>query len=270
MPCGRARRRVRTQWAELVRANPAAGEFIAQGELWRSHFEDSAPVLRRLAEQYPAEAETAHTASAVYRSLAYFEPADTVIAAKIEENLLQANPGNREIMSRIGDIYADRDLFAKAAPYWDRIPQTAPGQSGGYLEAASIYWDYFDFDNALRLLHQGRKKLGDENLYSYEAGAIYENQRDYASAIGEYVKGSLAGGANSPADVRLMELARRPKLRDQIDQQTAKLVSAPNPSMGVVNLRVRVLEAQSRKPELETFLDSIAEQHYIHRAGGRG
>ena len=161
-------------------------------------------------------------------------------------------------MSRIGDIYADRDLFAKAAPYWDRIPQTAPGESGGYLEAASIYWDYFDFDNALRLLNQGRKKLGDENLYSYEAGAIYENQRDYARAIGEYVKGSLAGGANSPADLRLMELARRPKLRDQIDQQTAKLVSAPNPSMGVVNLRVRVLEAQGRKPELESFLDSIA------------
>jgi predicted Zn-dependent protease len=247
-------------WAELVRANPAAGDFIAQGELWRSHFEASAPVLRSLAEQYPAEPETAHTASAVYRSLAYFEPADTGIAAQIEQNLLQANPGNREIMSRIGDIYADRELFAKAAPYWDRIPQTAPGQSSGYLEAASIYWDYFDFDNALRLLNQGRKKLGDENLYNYEAGAIYENQRDYASAIGEYVKGSLAGGVNSPADVRLMELARRPKLRDQIDQQTAKLVTAPNPSMDVVSLRVRVLEAQSRKPELETFLDSIANR----------
>ena len=245
-------------WAELVRTNPAAGEFIAQAELWQSHFETSAPVLRSLAEQYPAAPETAHTASAVYRSLAYFEPADTVIAAQIEENLLQANPGNREIMSRIGDIYADRDLFAKAAPYWDRIPETAPGESGGYLDAASIYWDYFDFDNALRLLHQGRKKLGDENLYSYEAGAIYENQRDYARAIGEYVKGSLAGGANSPADLRLMELARRPTLRDQIDQQTAKLVSAPSPSMGVVNLRVRVLEAQGRKPELEGFLDSIA------------
>ena len=245
------------QWGELVRANPAAGEFIAQAELWRSHFEESAPVLRSLAEQYPAEPETAHTASAVYRSLAYFEAADTGIAAKIEENLLQANPGDREIMSRIGDIYADRELFAKAAPYWDRIPQTAPGQAGGYLDAASIYWDYFDFDNALRLLNQGRKKLGDENLYSYEAGAIYENQRDYARAIGEYVKGALAGGANSPADARLMELARRPKLSDQINQQTAKLVTGPNPSMDVVNLRARVLEAQSRKPDLETFLDSI-------------
>ena len=201
--------------------------------------------------------ETAQTASAVYRSLAYFEPADTEVAAKIEDNLLQANPGNSEIMSRIGDIYADRDLFAKAAPYWNRIPTIAPGQSAGYLEAASIYWDYFDFDNALRLLNEGRKKLGDENLYSYEAGAIYENQRDYARAIGEYVKGALAGGANSPADLRLLELARRPKLRDQVDQQTAKLITLPNPPMPAVYLRVRVLEAQNRKAEMETLLDSI-------------
>ena len=214
-------------------------------------------MLRALAKQYPADAETGHTASAVYRSLAYFEPADTETAAKIEDNLLQANPGNSEIMSRIGDIYADRDLFAKAAPYWDRIPTIAPGQSSGYLEAASIYWDYFDFDNALRLLKEGRQKLGDDNLYSYEAGAIYENQRDYARAIGEYVKGALAGGANSPADLRLMELARRSKLRDEVDRETARLVVLPNPAMAGVYLRVRVLEAQNRKPEMEAFLDSI-------------
>jgi predicted Zn-dependent protease len=246
------------EWDEVVRTNPAAGEFVAQAELWRSHFEDSAPVLRALAAQYPADPETGQTASTVYRSLAYFHPADTEVAAKIESNLLQANPGNSEIMSRIGDIYADRDLFAEAAPNWDRIPRIAPGQSAGYLEAASIYWDYFDFDNALRQLNEGRKKLGDENLYSYEAGAIYENQRNYARAIGEYVKGALAGGANSPADLRLLELARRPKLRDQVDQQTAKLITLPNPPMPAVYLRVGVLEALTRKSEMDTLLDSIA------------
>ena len=96
----------------------------------------------------------ARTASSVFRSLAYFEPADTDVAAKIEDNFLQANPTDTEIMARIGDIYADREQFVKAAPYWERIPQVAPGQSGGYLEAATIYWDYFDFDNAMRLARQ--------------------------------------------------------------------------------------------------------------------
>src|SRR5580704_12886986 len=103
-------------------------------------------------------------------------------------------------------------------------------------------------------MNEGRKKLGDENLYSYEAGAIYENQRDYAGAIREYVKGALSAGANSPLDLRLMELARRPKLRDQVDKQTAKLITFPNLSMQAVYLRVRVLETQNRKPEIETLL----------------
>jgi predicted Zn-dependent protease len=237
--------------------NPAAADFLAYANLWRSHFEESAPVLKSLAAQYPAEAEIGHTASSVYRSLAYFEPADTAIAAKIEDNLLQASPAETEIMARIGDIYADREQFAQAAPYWERIPQAAPGQPGGYLEAATIYWDYFDFDNALRLLRNGRDRLDNASLYSYEAGAIYENQRDYPRAIDEYVKGALSGPESS-AEFRLLQLAARPKFRDLVDQSTAKIVAAPNAAMRAVDLRVKVLEAQNRKPEMETFLDALA------------
>jgi len=238
--------------------NPAAADFLAYANLWRSHFEESAPVLQSLAAQYPAETEIGHTASSVYRSLAYFEPADTAVAAKIEDNLLQANPGNTEIMARIGDIYADRELFAQAAPYWERIPQVAPGQPGGYLEVATIYWDYFDFENALRLLSKGRDHLANASLYSYEAGAIYENQRDYPHAIDEYVKGAL-GAPESSSELRLLQLARRPKFRDLVDQSTAKIVG-PNAAMTSVDLRVKVLETQNRKPEMEAFLDSLANK----------
>jgi cellulose synthase operon protein C len=247
------------EWEEFVRKNPAAGSFLAQADLWRSHFEESAPVLEALAEEYPADQELGRTASSVYRSLAYFDPAKTAVAAKVEGSLLQANPGDTEILARIGDIYADRDLLAQAAPYWERIPRVAPGQAGGYLEAATIYWDYYDFGNALRLLGEGRKKLNDDNLFSYEAGAIYENQRDYPRAIEEYIKGALASGGESPAGSRLLELARRPKFRDLVNDDTAKAAAPPNPSAPALNLRAAVLEAQGRKPELEIYLDSIIQ-----------
>ena len=237
--------------------NPAAANFMANAYLWRSHFEDSAPMLKTLAAQYPAEAELANTASSVFRSLAYSQPSDTAIAAKIQDNLLQANPGNTEIMARIGDIYADRELFTQAAPYWERIPQVAPRQSAGYLEAATIYWDYFDFDNALHTLGKGRERLGNQDLYSYEAGAIYENQRNYPKAIDEYLKGALAA-PDSSAESRLLQLARRPKLRDSVDQASAKTVAGPGLSMTAVHLRVKVLEAQSRNREVESLLDSLA------------
>jgi tetratricopeptide (TPR) repeat protein len=246
-------------------SNPAAADFLANANLWRSHFEESAPVLKSLAAQYPAETEIARTASSVYRSLAYFDAADTAVAAKIEDNLLQANPGNTEILARIGDIYADRDRFAEAAPYWERIPRVAPGESGGYLEAATIYWDYYDFDNALRLLNQGRDRLLNPSLYAYEAGAIYESKREYPHAIEEYVKGALAGSSDSPAELRLLALARRPKFRELVDRRTAKIVAPSNPSMPAADLRaiylrVKVLETQSRKPEMEALLDAIANR----------
>jgi tetratricopeptide (TPR) repeat protein len=55
-----------------------------------------------------------------------------------------------------------------------------------------------------------------------------------------------------------LTLARRPKFRDLVDQATANIAPLPNPPMSAVNLRVQVLETQNRKPELESFLDAIA------------
>ena len=224
-------------------------------------------MLKALAEEYPAEPELGRTASSVFRSLAYFDPRKTSEAVKIEENLLAANPGSREILARIGDIYSDRELFSQAAPYWERIPKVAPGESGGYLEAATIYWDYYDFDNALRLLEEGRKKLGDVSLYGYEEGAIFEGKRDYPHAIREYANAALAANGESPALNRLLELARRPKFRDLVDQESERLASVSQYSMSGVNLRVRVLETENRKPELAAFLDAaIANATTIEQA----
>lgn len=248
------------EWEDYVRKNPAAGQELAEEEIWRSHFEESAPVLKALAAEYPAELELDRTASSVFRSLAYIDPAKTHVAATIEENLLAVNPGDTETLARIGDIYADRELFADAAPYWERIPKVAPGESGGYLEAATIYWDYFDFDSALRLLNEGRKKRGDATLYGYEEGAIYEGKRDYPSAIHEYAKAGLATNGESPALSRLLELARRPKYRDLVNEETEKLASATPDSLAAINLRVRVLEAQNRKPELIVFLNAAVDR----------
>jgi cellulose synthase operon protein C len=247
-------------WDAYVRKNPAAGQELADAETWRSHFEQSAPVLKALAAKYPAEPELDRTASSVFRSLAYFDPANTYIAAKIEENLSAVNPADTEILSRIGDIYADRELFSDAAPYWERIPKVAPGEAGGYLEAATIYWDYFDFDNALRLLNEGRNKLGNATLYGYEEGAIFEGKRDYPNAIREYARAALADHEASPALGRLLELARRPKYRDLANEETEKLVSASPDSLAAINLRVRVLEAENQKPELIAFLSAAIDR----------
>ena len=247
------------KWSDAAKNNPAAVTEFAAGEVWRSHFEESAPALQSLAELYPAEPELDRTASSVFRSLGYFDASKTAVAARIEQNLLAGNPGSTEILTRIGDIYSDRELFAQAAPYWERIPKVAPGQPSGYLDAATIYWDYFDFENALRLLDEGRKKLGNPTLYGYEEGAILETQRDYTRAIREYANAALASGLDSPAASRLLELARRPKFRDLVNDTTERLASEARYSSSTIHLRVRVLEVENRKPDLMILLSSALD-----------
>ncbi len=246
-------------WSDVAKRNPAAVTEFAAAEVWRSHFEESAPALQSLAEIYPANPELNRTASSVFRSLASLDSSKTTVAVKIEENLLAGNPGDTAILARIGDIYSDRGLFAKAAPYWERIPKVAPGQASGYLDAATIYWDYFDFENALRLLDEGRKKLGSPALYGYEEGAIFETQRDYPKAIHEYSTAALASGLESPAASRLLELARRPKFRDLVNDATDKLATEAHYCLSAIQLRVRVLETQNRKPEMASLLGAALD-----------
>ncbi|MBS1866835.1 MAG: tetratricopeptide repeat protein, partial [Acidobacteria bacterium] len=120
--------------------------------------------------------------------------------------------------------------------------------------------DYYDFDNALRLLDEGRKKLGNQALFGYEEGAIFETNRDYTRAIHEYSVAALASGIDSPASTRLLELARRPKLRDAINNETQKLAADTAFSQAAINLRVRVLETQNRKQDLMAFLASALDR----------
>ncbi|HEY6969896.1 MAG TPA: tetratricopeptide repeat protein [Candidatus Angelobacter sp.] len=247
-------------WVTIAQSNPAAARFAAEAELWRSHYEEAAPALGAVAGIYPADLPLGREASSVYRSLAWFKPANTQKAAAIELNLLRANPLDRDTLARIGDIYADQAQFIKAAPFWNRMPQTEPGNADAYEEAATVFWDYYMFDDALRLLDKGRARLNNDALYSYQAGAIYENKRDYPKAIAEYVKGALEQGTQSPSYSRLLQLASRRTTAAQVDAATQVAVSESGFDIQAIRLRADVLQAQSHTRELASLVDTAVKQ----------
>lgn len=248
------------RWTPSAEANPVAVQFFAYAEEWRSHFENASPALAALAAEFPADASLGREASSLCRSLAYEDARHTGAAVHIEENLLQANPRDAETLARVGDIFAERDLLARAAPYWNRMAELEPGKASSYLEAASVFWDYYQFDDALRLLNEGRRKIADPALFAYEEGAIYEGKRDTARAVEEYVKGALAGGEETEAGQRLLSLARRPRFASQIDAATARLAEARNPEISAIRLRVRVLDSLNRKSEVKAFLLGVLDR----------
>ena len=139
-------------------------------------------------------------ASSIFRSLAPFNPQYTEVAAGIENTLSKSSPGDRDILIRIGDIYADREMFAKARPYWNRVPELEPGNPDAFLQSATVFWDYFLFGDTLRVINDARKKFSNPALFAYEAGAVYEGQRDYPARGRRIPKGcaGFRGGLRRP------------------------------------------------------------------------
>ena len=229
--------------------NPAATQLAAEAEAWKCHFESAAPLMKTLAADFPGDTQMLERAAAMHRSLG-----DFTTAISFELQISQAAPRDRGAITRAGEIHANRQDFNQARPLWNRLAEMDPGTPGGYLEAATVFWDYYQFDHALRLIAAGRTNLRNANLFAYETGAIYENKRDFARAITEYIKGAVQVDGFSPSRNRLIELARRPPFRPLIEQAT----SAADPDLAMLELRSAILEAQGRRAELEQYLTAIA------------
>lgn len=244
-------------WSGQAEKNPAAVLLYTDAKIWQSHFAAATPAAAALADAYPANTTYGSQAASLYRSLAYFHPDDTARAVAIDKQLLSANPADLDLLARIGDTYADKDHFADAAPYWVRMGQVHPGETGGYLQAATVFWDYFDFHHALAELNRGRRASGNPAQYSYEEGAIYENQKDYPAAIAEYVRGAVAKSPDTRSRYRLLYLAQRPKLQNQVDRATAALLTQDQPSAADIRLRADILTAQKKTSELATELSQL-------------
>jgi cellulose synthase operon protein C len=261
------------RWAQAEDRNPAAVRMLAEGEAWRGHFEAAAPMFLAIENSFPADATIGRRTVAIYRSLGTIDSetgdsqaadpkaTDTAIAAG--GKLSDANPRDAQTLTRLGEMEADRERFDRAAAYWNRIPQIEPGRADSYLEAATIFWDYYRYDDAVRIISDARQRFAAPSMFAYESGAILENQHEYGRAIREYARGAVselgsAASTGSSAQRRLLALARRSELHSEVEQLSENLVSGRDPSMGAFRLRVALLRNQGRRDDLEQLLIALA------------
>jgi predicted Zn-dependent protease len=257
---GRLGAELRALEAAGAPAHPAAARMLGEAQVWRAHFEEAAAPLVALTKEAPGDREVGERAASLCRSLAAYNAARAVEAAAIEANLSRAAPRDAGPLTRGGEIAMEYPKSGSAEALWSRIPQIDPGSSDGYLEAATLYWDYFRYDDALRMMDAGRKRLGQPALFAYEAGAIHENKRQYEPAIREYIAGALANPGGSQAQARLLRLARRPAHRAFINGLTAQLAAPQTATQQSLSLRIALLEQQARKEDLEAELLNLASQ----------
>jgi tetratricopeptide (TPR) repeat protein len=236
-------------------SNLAALELLANGEAWLTRYETAAPVYVRLASLTPGDVESNSRAISVERSLASTRQGAFDSAIRLAQQDVNAEPGNSEAITRVGEIYADREKFGQARSWWDRVDAVRPGASGSYLDSATVFWDYFQFKDALRVIGEARRKMGKPNLFGYEAGAIYENQGNYRQAVDSYLSAALQEGSGE-ARRRLLTLAGRKATGTLVEQQTARLTGGGFDSASF-QLRLALLEKQSRRSEIQAMLTDL-------------
>jgi tetratricopeptide (TPR) repeat protein len=271
------RGRLQPMMAELAAVqerNLLQTRFLADALAWRSNFEQSASHYQLLASRYPTDPETINLVSDLLRSLGAFDARQTVGSAKLRENLAAWNPDDREALTRIGETYCDLEAYGSARQAWLRIPAINVSDQALHLEAATLFWDYYLFDDSLKAIQEYRRHSENPTALSYEAGAIYEDGQEISKVIEEYVKAAAAGRPRSggaanlyqasggfvPGDGderayrRLRFLASRRKLGDQIDAEFRKRIQSDTQENTFALAYGRYLQSQLRYDDLRKFL----------------
>ncbi len=197
---------------DIARGRNGAGyaQFSADAALWLSHHEEAVAAYEELVKRYPGERYYAERLANVSRSLGARDARSLERAAAVWTQLAAVHPTDHSLPTQAGEVYAELGDFDRSRTSWDSILAPERGNPETYLEVASIYWDYYRYDEAIRTLQELRKRSGDATAYAYQVGAILEGKNQMEAAIVEYVSAlERVGGGRDEAVKRLTQLAPR-------------------------------------------------------------
>jgi tetratricopeptide (TPR) repeat protein len=191
--------------------------FAADAALWLSHHDEALDAYRQLAGLYPGEPQYAQRLADLTRSFGvesdkfYGESAAALI------QMADIYPSDHTYRIKAGEVYAEMGDFRRASEQWNRLVELDPGDRETYLAVATVFWDYYQFDESIRVLKDLRRVTEDQNIYAYRLGAVYEGKGDFNSAISEYVKVlSEPGEGRDRGAKRLAQLSRRAGVAEKI------------------------------------------------------
>ncbi len=238
--------------------------FRADVSAWLSDFEKSIVFYRELNSLYPNNSEFSESFITIGRSFGQNNRNLLQETATFTQNQADFYPSEAVFRMRAGEVQAELGNYEMARGDWEKLIAQAQGDRENYLETATVFWDYFQFDDALKTIKNLREKFADENLYAFQTGAIYEAENNKSAAIGEYIKAldenEIETDKNG-AKRRLKQLYRNGKLAAEIDsayQTTRK--SAKNPFRLAFNYSDMFFQMKQRAKSIELLKQKISNE----------
>ena len=216
----------------LTRARAALGQstdsqallpyklFRADASAQLSNFEEAIDAYRELNRLYPNSPEFAERLINFTRSFGQHNRRFLEESAAISRSFADASPSIAAYRVRAGEVQAELGDYTKARAEWEQLIPLARGDHDAYLDTATIYWDYFQYDDALRTIRRLRQQAKDETLYAFQAAVILEDKHQLREALSEYVKALRSTDSYEQdtyrASKRLVTLSRQSGVSNQI------------------------------------------------------
>ncbi len=195
--------------------------FRADASARLSDFENAVAAYRKLNEIYPNTPEFSERLINFTRSFGQKNRENLTEAANLSKSQADFLTSSAEYRTRSGEIRAELGDYEAARGEWEKLIALRAGDREIYLDAATVYWDYFQYDDALRTIANLRGKFGDATLYAFETGAILEAQGKQSAAASEYVKAFDANGDDD----------QKEKSKKQLVKLAAKFARAPRENL---------------------------------------
>ena len=191
--------------------------FAADAAAWLSHYDKAVDVYRDLVANYPGEHQYAMRLADLARSFGQQDQGFYDESAQVLSRMAEIYPSDHDYRIKAGEAYAERGEFQLAGEQWNHLVSLEPGERNTYLEVATVYWDYYQYDQSIRVLKDLRTKSDDPTIFAYRLGAVYEGKGDMDSAINEYIKVlPEPGEGRGTVTKRLAQLSKRKGLADKI------------------------------------------------------
>ncbi|HEX8566686.1 MAG TPA: tetratricopeptide repeat protein [Pyrinomonadaceae bacterium] len=248
--------------------------FRADAAVRLSNYEAAVEAYRKLNRLYPNTPEFLSRLISFTRSFGQKNREFLTEAAALSHSEADFLPSSAKAITQSGEVYAELGQYEKSREQWEKLISTASGEKEIYLETATVYWDYFQYEDALRTIKNLRSKQSDETLYAFEAGAILEAQHDKTKAIGEYVK--ALGSANDETQKRksikrLTVLAvKEPQIVTAIDSafeaEKSKRKDSGFLSLGYAGFLIKIKQSEKAVCLLNQAVQQSADKEFIEAA----
>ncbi|MDX2029981.1 MAG: tetratricopeptide repeat protein [Blastocatellia bacterium] len=233
--------------------------FRADAAIRLANYEEAVADYRELCRLYPNRPDFAERLVALTRSFGQKEAASLAEAASVQQALADQHPSSEAYRTVAGELQAERGDYRQARAQWERLLQLGVGEKEVYLNAATVYWDYFQYDDALRVLRALRRQKRDESLHAFQMGALLEAKRETGAAIAEYVKELDESAENhGRAKRRLATLRGRRGVPAMIDAAVRRELARARDREALTLGYIAFLDETGRWPEAAALLRSEA------------